>query len=90
MLCFSNFKDKVERSMPAGTSAKIAAFDAADSIWTTGDKHRLNVNIQSQDGAYVIYTYVDPSVKLKAGVETKTKFLDLAQPGSQRAWTAAT
>lgn len=87
MLCFSNFKEKVERSMPAGTSAKVAAFDAADSIWTTGDTHSLNVNIQSQDGAYVIYTYVDPWITPKA--ETKPKSSDLAQPESQRAWTAA-
>lgn len=64
MLCFSNFKDKVERSMPAGSSAKVAAFDAADTIWTTGDTQRLNVNIQTQDGAYVIYTYVETTVKL--------------------------
>lgn len=75
--------------MPAGSSAKVVAFDAADSIWTTGNTQRLNVNIQSQDGAYVIYTYVDPIVTLNPGVKTKAKTLDLAQPGSQRAWTAA-
>ena len=56
MLCFSSFKDKVERSMPAGSSANVVAVDAADSIWTTGNTQRLNVDIQPQDGAYVIYT----------------------------------
>lgn len=69
MLCFSNFKDKVERSMPAGSSAKVVAFDAADPIWTTGDTQRLDVNIQSQDGAYVIYTYVDPHRHIESRCE---------------------
>lgn len=56
VLCFSTFKDKVERSMPVGSSAKVAAFDAADPIWATGDTRKLEVNIRPQDGAYVIYT----------------------------------
>lgn len=58
MLCLSTFKDKVERSMPDGSTTAIVAFDAVDTIWTTGNTQRLNVNIQPQDGAYVIYTYV--------------------------------
>lgn len=66
MLCYSTFKDKVERSMPAGSSAKVAAFDAADPIWTTGDTQRLNVNIRPQDGAYVIYTYVTAGITLSS------------------------
>ncbi|KAL1879834.1 hypothetical protein Daus18300_001672 [Diaporthe australafricana] len=56
VLCLSNFKDKVERSMPAGSPAKVVSFDATDAIWTSGDMQRLNVNTQPQDGAYVIYT----------------------------------
>jgi hypothetical protein len=57
VLCFSTFKEKVQKSMPADSPAEIVAFDAADPIWTTGDMQRLNVNIRPQDGAYVIYTY---------------------------------
>lgn len=71
MLCFSTFKDKVERSMPAGSSAKVVAFDAADSIWTTGNTQKLNVNIRPQDGAYVIYTYAISIITQIFNLKTK-------------------
>lgn len=71
MLCFSTFKDKVERSMPTGSSAKVAAFDAADPIWTTGNTQALNAHTRPQDGAYVIYTCVSPSVLLNSRIKTK-------------------
>lgn len=56
VLCLSNFKDKVEKSMPVESPVDVLPLDAVDLIWRTGDTRRPIVEVQSQDGAYVIYT----------------------------------
>lgn len=64
ILCLSEFRDKVERSMPSPESAtsggpgprRIVALDAAHPVWKTGDISDPGVEIHPHDGTYVIYT----------------------------------
>lgn len=64
VLCFSEFRDKVRRSMekpdsPAShspRSQKTVALEAAHPIWKTGDISDPGIKIRPHDGAYVIYT----------------------------------
>lgn len=62
VLCLSHFRSKVEKSMPEEGSIDIVAIDAVNPyLWRHGDTRKPTVEIHPDDGAYVIYTYVDPT-----------------------------
>ncbi|ORY59066.1 uncharacterized protein BCR38DRAFT_468373 [Pseudomassariella vexata] len=73
VLCLSNFREKVERSLPESSQARIVALDTVDPIWKKGDTRAPSVDIGPEDGAYVIYT---------SGTTGKPKGVDVKHEGT--------
>lgn len=90
VVCLSKFRDKVERCMPLDKSAEVLALDVSDPIWRNGNIQRpLVVDINTKDGAYVIYTQVVsvscPFSAFRAHSLTHTCSIDLAPLANPRA-----
>lgn len=74
VLCLPKFCSKVEQSMPNHLRGvvKVVELDSRSSIWETGNRTRLIVDVGPSDGAYVIYT---------SGTTGKPKGVDVKHEG---------
>ncbi|KAI5862061.1 hypothetical protein GGS23DRAFT_574336 [Durotheca rogersii] len=74
VLCLPKFREKVERSIPAGrrSSVKVLDLDKHSLLWQQGNPVSPMVDVRPDNGAYVIYT---------SGTTGKSKGVDVRHEG---------
>ncbi|KAK1827467.1 putative Nonribosomal peptide synthetase [Podospora conica] len=74
VLCLPKHQAKVEQSISAShaSGVEVVSLQHSDTLWTTGDDGKPNVDVRPENGAYVIYT---------SGTTGKPKGVDVVHSG---------